>query len=135
MKKLCSRWILHNLTKTQKTDRVTWCNVMLTIFKERASNLVWDIVIGDETCIYCYDPKTKQQSTYRDDPKADDCLFFKNTELVATVASENCRTVNGDRYTTTCLPEVIDEFLKKYHKRRINLHHDECQFSNGQTDK
>ncbi|GBP54762.1 hypothetical protein EVAR_90046_1 [Eumeta japonica] len=38
----------------------------------RASNLVWDIVKSDQTWIYCYDLKTKQQSTvwvYRDEPK------------------------------------------------------------------
>ncbi|GBP57298.1 hypothetical protein EVAR_39937_1 [Eumeta japonica] len=41
-------------------------------FKKRATNLVWNIVTGDEIWIYCYDPKTKQQSTvrvYRDEPK------------------------------------------------------------------
>ncbi|GBP10985.1 hypothetical protein EVAR_5537_1 [Eumeta japonica] len=38
------------------------CNITLIRFKERASNLVWDIVTGDETWIYCYDSKTKQQS-------------------------------------------------------------------------
>ncbi|GBP49115.1 hypothetical protein EVAR_26824_1 [Eumeta japonica] len=36
MKKLCSRWTT--------TDRVTWCNAMLTRFKKGASNLVCDIV-------------------------------------------------------------------------------------------
>ncbi|GBP16843.1 F-box only protein 33 [Eumeta japonica] len=46
-----------------KTDRVAWCNAVLTRFKEESSNLVWDLVTGDETWIYCYDPKTKQQST------------------------------------------------------------------------
>ncbi|GBP51604.1 hypothetical protein EVAR_42788_1 [Eumeta japonica] len=41
-------------------------------FKKGASKLVWDIVTGDETWIYCYDPKIKQQSivwVYRDEPK------------------------------------------------------------------
>ncbi|GBP70606.1 Histone-lysine N-methyltransferase SETMAR [Eumeta japonica] len=34
-KKLCSRWIPHNLTEVQKTDLVTWYNAMITRFKER----------------------------------------------------------------------------------------------------
>ncbi|GBP48900.1 hypothetical protein EVAR_98084_1 [Eumeta japonica] len=38
MKKLCSRWIPHNLTEAQKTDPITRCNAMLIRFKERASN-------------------------------------------------------------------------------------------------
>ncbi|GBP21969.1 hypothetical protein EVAR_7186_1 [Eumeta japonica] len=72
MKNLCSRWIPHNLTEAQKTDRVTWCNAMSIRFKEGASYLLWDIVIGDEISIYRYDPKTKEQSTvsvYRNEPK------------------------------------------------------------------
>ncbi|GBP97279.1 hypothetical protein EVAR_70280_1 [Eumeta japonica] len=56
---LCLRWIPRNSTEAQKTDRVTWCNAMLTGLKEGASHLVWGIVTGDETWIYCYDPKTK----------------------------------------------------------------------------
>ncbi|GBP90377.1 hypothetical protein EVAR_67458_1 [Eumeta japonica] len=44
MTKLCSQWISHNLTEAQKTDRVTWCNAMLTRFKEGTSNLAWEIV-------------------------------------------------------------------------------------------
>ncbi|GBP35643.1 hypothetical protein EVAR_33846_1 [Eumeta japonica] len=71
MKKLCSRWIPHNLTDAQKTDRVTSYNAMSTRFKEVASILVCNIT-GDEIRIYCYDPKTKQQSTvwvYGDESK------------------------------------------------------------------
>ncbi|GBP38688.1 hypothetical protein EVAR_22336_1 [Eumeta japonica] len=72
MKKLCSRLSPQNLTETQKTDRVTWCNAMLTIFKEGASNLVWVLVTRDATWIYCCNPKTKQLSTvwaYRNESK------------------------------------------------------------------
>ncbi|GBP79510.1 hypothetical protein EVAR_58521_1 [Eumeta japonica] len=44
MKKLYLRWIPHNLTEAQKTDRVTWCNAMLNRFKAGTSNLVWDVI-------------------------------------------------------------------------------------------
>ncbi|GBP44225.1 hypothetical protein EVAR_22109_1 [Eumeta japonica] len=43
---------------------------MLIRFKKGVSTLVWDIVTGDETWIYYYNPKTKQHSTvwvYRDE--------------------------------------------------------------------
>ncbi|GBP37957.1 hypothetical protein EVAR_84944_1 [Eumeta japonica] len=111
MKKLCSRWILHNFTEAQKTDSVTWCYTTLTRFKEGVSNLVWDIVKGDGTWIYCYNYKTKQQSTiwvYREEPKPIKVAcgrsafklmiasFFNKTGHVATVSLENCRTVNSD---------------------------------------
>ncbi|GBP00332.1 hypothetical protein EVAR_918_1 [Eumeta japonica] len=35
IKKLCPWWIPHNLTETQKTDRVTWWDAMLTRFEVR----------------------------------------------------------------------------------------------------
>ncbi|GBP83584.1 Putative uncharacterized protein FLJ37770 [Eumeta japonica] len=56
-KKNCTRGEFHTIsTEVQKTYRVTGYNLMLTRFKKGTSNLVWDIVIGD-------DSKTKQQST------------------------------------------------------------------------
>ncbi|GBP61632.1 hypothetical protein EVAR_43569_1 [Eumeta japonica] len=53
-------------------DRVTWRNAMVARFKEGALNLVYQTVLHDETWIYWYDPKSKQQSTvrvYRGEPK------------------------------------------------------------------
>ncbi|GBP35898.1 hypothetical protein EVAR_23147_1 [Eumeta japonica] len=112
---------------------------MLTRFKEEMSNLVWDRVTGDEAWIYCYDSKTKQQSTvwvYRDEPKSTKVMrersaskrmivsFLNKTGHVTTVALENCRTVNSDWYTTICFPEVIDELWKSKRKRRIIVRHD-----------
>ncbi|GBP56563.1 hypothetical protein EVAR_53637_1 [Eumeta japonica] len=67
--------------------------------------------------IYCYDFKTKQQSTvsvHQNEP---------------TVPLQNCRTMNSDWYMTISLPEVIDELRKNNCKRRITLHH-----SNASSD-
>ncbi|GBP36992.1 hypothetical protein EVAR_96986_1 [Eumeta japonica] len=58
--------------EAQKINSVTWYNDMLDRLKKEASNLMWEIIISDETGIYYYDPKTKQLSTvwiYRDKPK------------------------------------------------------------------
>lgn len=63
VRKLCSRWIPHNLTDAQKKVRVKWCKEMLDRFNRGASHLVYNIVTGDETWIYSYEPETKQQST------------------------------------------------------------------------
>jgi len=139
VKKLCSRWIPHNLTKAQKDARVAWSKATLKRFNGGASNLVWNIVTGDETWIYNYDPETKQQSTVwvfecepnptkvvrgRSAAKRMVASFFAKSGHVATVALKDRRTVNADWYTTICLPEVIDEFRKNNRKRRIILHHD-----------
>ena len=63
VKKVCSRWISHNLTKSQKDARVDWCKQMLKKYNGGASKDVYKIVTGDESWIYAYEPETKQQST------------------------------------------------------------------------
>ena len=50
VKKVCSRWIPHNGEMLQKYDH-------------GASKHVYDIVTGDESWIYSYEPESKQQST------------------------------------------------------------------------
>lgn len=139
VKKLCARWIPHNLTEAQKATRVKWSKEMLKKFNRGASNLVYNIVTGDETWIYSYEPETKQQSSvwvFQDElnptkvvrsrsvSKKMIAAFFGVTGHVATVALEDRRTVNADWYTTICLPEVINEIRKTNAKRRIILHHD-----------
>ncbi len=63
VKKLVSRWVPRQLTNEQKKARVTWCRFMLKKFDGGQSKLVWEILTGDETWIYQYDPETKRQST------------------------------------------------------------------------
>lgn len=117
VRKLCARWIPHNLTVAQKKQRVTWCKATLKKFNRGASNLISHIVTGDESWIYCYDPETKQQSTvlvFRDEPNPTKVVrarsaakrmvasFYGKAGHVATVALEDRNTVNADWYTTIC---------------------------------
>ena len=60
---MCSRWVPHKLTETEKEGRVTWCHHMIERFSGGKSKRVSDIVIGDETWQYQYNPETKLQST------------------------------------------------------------------------
>jgi len=71
VKKVCCRWIPHNLTIAQKKARVDWCKEMLKKYDRGASKDVHKIVTGDESWIYAYEPETKQQSTvwvFEDEP-------------------------------------------------------------------
>lgn len=139
VKKICSRWIPHNLTKEQKDARVEWCNKMLKKYNRGDSKAVYNIYTGDESWIYAYDPETKQQSTvwvFQNEPnptkvtRAKSTLkqmvacFFGINGHVATVPLENRKTVNSDWYTTICLPEVFEQIRKTNQRRRIILHHD-----------
>lgn len=139
VRKVCSRWIPHNLTIAQKKARVDWCKEILKKFNRGASKDVYKIVTGDESWIYAYEPETKQQSTVwvfqneqnptkviraRSTSKQMIACFFGITGHVATVPLEERRTVNSEWYTTICLPKVFSEIRKTNTRRRIILHHD-----------
>lgn len=62
VKKVCSRWIPHNLTVAQKKARVDWCKEILKKYNRGVSKDVYKIVTGDESWIYAYEPETKQKT-------------------------------------------------------------------------
>ncbi|GBP73667.1 hypothetical protein EVAR_103948_1 [Eumeta japonica] len=98
-------------------------------FKEGASNLVWDIVKGDETWIYCYDSKTysnRPYGVYRDELKPTKVArersaskriiasFLNKTGYVAAAAFENCRTMTkGKRCTSSARRAGVHALEKK----------------------
>jgi len=139
VRKLISRWVPHNLSEEQKAARVTWCRATLQRFRGGTSNAVYNIVSGDESWIYSYEPDSKTQSTvwsFVNEPKPTKVTrsrsvskkmvasFIAKSGHVATICLEDRKTVNADWYTTICLPEVIAELRKNNPKRRIILHHD-----------
>ena len=149
VRKICSRWIPHNLTIAQKQSRVNWCKEMLQKYNRGASKAVYNIYTGDESWIYAYEPENKQQSTVwvfqgeRNPTKVVrarstskqmvDCFFGINGH-VAIVPLQNRRTVNSEWYTTICLPQVFGEIRKDNRRRRIILHHDNASsHSSAQT--
>jgi [histone H3]-lysine36 N-dimethyltransferase SETMAR len=69
--KKVSRRIPHLFTDEQKLARVDWCQFMQEKFNGGTSKSVGDMITGDETWIYAYDPETKQQWTvwvFEDEP-------------------------------------------------------------------
>jgi hypothetical protein len=52
VRKFCCRWIPHKLTLHQKEQRIEWRRKTLKKFQSGTSNLVWNIVTGDESWIY-----------------------------------------------------------------------------------
>ncbi|XP_052753346.1 histone-lysine N-methyltransferase SETMAR-like [Galleria mellonella] len=138
VRKLCARWIPHNLTEAQKLRRVDWCNEMHERFNEGNSNSVFDIVTGDESWIYCYDPETKRQSAQwvfpseelptkmrdRSVGKKMVASFFGRTGHYATIVLEDRKTVTAEWYSNNCLPRVLEKVREKRTRSRILLHHD-----------
>lgn len=142
VRKLCARWIPHNLTPVQKENRVAWCRSTLDRFDNGSSHLVYNIITGDETWVYCYDPERKQQSAVwvfenesaptkvvreKSRNKKMVAIFFGITGHVSTVALEDRRTVNAEWYTTVCLPQVLQNVREKRPRGRIILHQDNAR--------
>ncbi|KAI6647993.1 hypothetical protein LOD99_8320 [Oopsacas minuta] len=122
VRKLCARWISHSLNLQQKISRIDFCKILLKRFANGSSRAVSEILTGDETWIYHYDPETKRMSkewVEEDAPpptkvrrarsvgKQMWAIFFRSNGFVETVALEDIKTVTADWYTTVCLPKVI----------------------------
>ena len=62
VRKRYARRVPHKLSEEQKLGGVDWFTHMLRKFDGGRFPHVWDIVAGDKTWVYQYDPETKQQS-------------------------------------------------------------------------
>ena len=59
-RKICAIFVPHALTTEQKQERVVYCQDLLLI---RQDECFWEnIITGDETWCFAYDPATKRQS-------------------------------------------------------------------------
>ncbi|GBP48480.1 hypothetical protein EVAR_16149_1 [Eumeta japonica] len=103
------------------------------------SSAVYDIVIGDETWMYCYIPERKQQSSvwvFEGDSKPTKLkqarsvgkktvgFFFSKTGPVCTIPLEVRKTVNSEWYNTICLPSRLENVREKRPRSDILLLHD-----------
>ena len=61
LRKVCARWMPHTLIGDQKQLRVQFCRHSLKRFEEGQSRHVFDVITGDESCFYHYDPELKEQ--------------------------------------------------------------------------
>lgn len=124
VRKVSSRWIPHFLTQEQKDRRVDWCKFMLKKIDKGDSQQVSYIVTSDESCIYSYNPFTKQQSTqwvFEEDDlptkvvrgrsvnKRMVAVFFRRSGPVAVIPLEDQKTVTSQWCSEVCLPQAFQE--------------------------
>ena len=117
LSKVSARWVPHMLTDEQKCKRVQWCRKMIERFGRGRSYAVWEIVSGDETWIYSFDPETKQQSQQwtpvgqKPPQKLARCctvakqmiaVFVSRVGHVATIPLATQRTVTAAWYVQDC---------------------------------
>lgn len=135
MKKVVCRWVPHQLTDFQKSERVRISRQTLQMLEHGGHRIISKIVTGDETYIPFYDAPTRQESRvwiYEDDPtpttpkrqrsmkKVMFAVFFRSTGLVKAIKLEHQKTVTANWYTTVCLPQILNELQVK----GLMLHHD-----------
>jgi len=122
MRRISARWVPHLLTAEQMATRVEWCQSMLQRYRRGNARAIRNIITGDETWVYSYDPQTKQQSSQwqvSGTPPPLKCVRERSSskQMVATFASplvghlitvpvELQKTVTANWYTTECLPRV-----------------------------
>ena len=112
---------------------------MIHRFVSGRSNAVYDIITGDESWIYCYEPESKRQSAqwiFQNEEKPTKlrrsrsvckkmvASFFRITGHIITVPIEDRRSVNAEWYSTICLPRVLDRMRELRPKSRLIVHHD-----------
>ena len=115
---------------------------MLDKFDRGRSNAVWDIISGDETMVYCFDPETKQQSEQwislgqrppqkflrsRTVAKQMIAVFVRRAGHVSTIPLVTQSAVTSAWYTTKCLPRVLAAVAERRPRTRhrgLLLHHD-----------
>ena len=117
-----ARWVPHQLTEEQKVGRVQWCLTMLEKYDSGRANSTWNIISGDETWVYQFDPETKVQSSVWLFPGDTQPLNFKRsrstskqmvasyiaqTRHITTIPLEERHTVTADWYVHQCLPNVL----------------------------
>lgn len=136
------RWVPRMLTAQQKAARVDWCHFMIEKFNNGASRAVENIITGDETWVYQYEPERKQQSQVwmfegdelpvksrrtRSAGKRMALTFFSMRGQESTSVLENRRTVNAEWYCNIGLSDLFRQVREKRPRsgmRNMIFHHD-----------
>ncbi|CAF1096350.1 unnamed protein product, partial [Didymodactylos carnosus] len=106
--KMFTRWVPHQLTNDQKQFCIQLCRDSLERFEGGQSCRVFDIITGDESWFYHYDPTTKEQSKvwvsqtdprstkvhrYKSSGKRMVAIFFMKSGLIKSIPLERVETV------------------------------------------
>ena len=134
-------WVSHKLSEEQKWGKVDRCTHILRKLDGGRSR-VWDIVTGDVTWVYQYDPETKQQPAVWVFPDENSLVklkrnrsaseqmiacFFAKIGHVTTIRLEDRKTVTADWYVNHCLPKIFQAWCKRHPRMGVCgllLHHD-----------
>ena len=116
-----------------------WCLTMLEKYDSGRANSTWNIVSGDGTWVYQFDPETKAQSSVwlfsgdtlplkfkrsRSTSKQMVSSYIAQTGHITTIPLEERRNVTADWYVHQCTPQVLHAVCTRRPKSGIIVHHD-----------
>ena len=142
LRKICARWVPHLLTDEQKQSRVRLASQVIEKYDKCDPHHLEDIVTGDETWIYHFQPDSKAKnkvwvSSEGDRPvivrrcKTSNSLlyaiFFDSKGPVLQIQVPKGSSVTGKFYKESVLTHLVDFYQKRRPRtgvRGIKLLHD-----------
>lgn len=142
LRKVCARWVPHLLTTEQKNTRVKMAKELLAKYKNCDKRKISNIVTGDETWIYYFEPQRKidnkmwiQRNGARpiiakrcqSAKKVLYAIFFNSSGPVVQIPTPSRRSVTGQFYRDVVLKKVKKHYCKQRPKtgiRNVCLLHD-----------
>ena len=139
LRKMTCRWVPHFLNEAQKQDSVDYRLAMLKKFDGGRSQRVHDIITGDESCFYYYDPETKRQNQVwvpRNNPfptkvrrqrslgKHMFAILFMKSGFNVIIPLANGKTVTAKWFTEECLSNVWKQVENCRRLNELIIHHD-----------
>lgn len=142
LRKVCARWVPHLLTKAQKDTRVKIARELLTKYKKCDKRTISNLVTGDETWIYYFEPQRKIDNKMwikrnggrpiiakrcQSAKKVLYAIFFNSSGPVVQIPTPNRRSVTGQFYRDVVLKKVKKHYSKQRPKtgiRNVCLLHD-----------
>ena len=142
LRKICALWVPHLLTDEQKQSRVRLASQVIEKYDKCDPRLLEEIVTGDETWIYHFQPDSKAKnkvwiSSEGDRPviacrcKTSNCMlyaiFFDLKGQVLQILVPKGSSVTGKFYRESALTQLIDFYQKRRQRtgvRCIKLLHD-----------
>ena len=136
--KKCAKWVPHLLSEEQKHMRMQLCRTNLQ--RHRADQyFLSQIVTGDETWVYSWDPLLKRQSAEWSDvgtprpkkimkkqssTKVMHIVFFDKRGILLNTAIPPGQRVNGEYYKDVLVRRLRPSFVRNRKNQRIVFHHD-----------
>ena len=144
LKKLCARWVPHQLTEKCKQQRMEICQENLAKLESGQWRLC-DIITGDETWIYHRSIGSKQNNMTwcsegassatvvkrnQSDQKNMFLIFFLTTGSACIHMIESQNSITGAYYKNNCLKPLFDNIRRQRPKsglHAIKMHHDNAR--------